>query len=57
MSLKVRELHHQAIRVPPKQADEVQHFYEDVLGMETDPNRPDVPIEIHQIDRCGCARR
>ena len=44
MSLKVRELHHQAIRVPPGQAGEVQSFYEDVLGMETGPNRPDVPI-------------
>lgn len=44
MSLKVRELHHQAIRVPPGQAGEVQGFYEDVLGMETDPNRPDVPV-------------
>jgi class 3 adenylate cyclase/catechol 2,3-dioxygenase-like lactoylglutathione lyase family enzyme len=42
MPIKVLELHHHAIRVPPTQqaADEVRDFYGQVLGLRPDPGRP-----------------
>jgi catechol 2,3-dioxygenase-like lactoylglutathione lyase family enzyme len=43
MAIRVRELHHHAIRVPPDRAGEVQQFYSDVLGLSADPGRPNIP--------------
>lgn len=43
MAIKVRELHHHAIRVPPASARAVQQFYSEVLGLEADPGRPNIP--------------
>ncbi len=43
MAIKVKELHHHALRVPPAQAEEVQRFYTEVLGLQSDPSRPHIP--------------
>ncbi|HEX2173720.1 MAG TPA: VOC family protein [Dehalococcoidia bacterium] len=43
MAIKVRELHHHAIRVPSDRAAEVQQFYTEVLGLEADSSRPEIP--------------
>lgn len=45
MPIKVLELHHHGIRIG-KDTDEVkkaQEFYADVLGLETDTGRPNIP--------------
>lgn len=36
MTLKIVELHHHAVRVPPMQAAEAQRFYTEVLGLGAD---------------------
>ena len=43
MAIRVKELHHHALRVPPARAAEVQRFYTDVLGMQPDLGRPNIP--------------
>ena len=43
MAIRVKELHHHALRVPPAHAEEVKRFYTDVLGMQADPSRPNIP--------------
>lgn len=43
MAINVLELHHHAVRVPPAKTPEVTRFYQDVLGLQPDPNRPDIP--------------
>lgn len=42
MAVRVLELHHHAMRVPPGQSTEVQAFYENVLGFEADSSRPSI---------------
>ena len=44
MPIKVVDLHHHAIRVPPSQqeADRARDFYAQVLGLKPDPGRPDI---------------
>ena len=45
MPIKVIELHHHGIRIDP--SDEAQEkakeFYSDLLGLEADEGRPDIP--------------
>ncbi len=45
MAIKVLELHHHGIRVGPSQPDldRARRFYQDVLGLEADPGRPEIP--------------
>ena len=43
MAINVLELHHHAVRVPPAKAAEVTRFYQDVLGLQRDPKRPEIP--------------
>lgn len=43
MAIKVKELHHHAIRVPADKAAEVERFYSEVLGLQKDPGRPEIP--------------
>jgi len=45
MAIRILELHHHAVRVPPSQAEaeRSRDFYRDVLGLGTDPGRPDIP--------------
>jgi catechol 2,3-dioxygenase-like lactoylglutathione lyase family enzyme len=43
MAINVLELHHHAVRVPPAKAGEVARFYQDVLGLKPDSQRPDIP--------------
>lgn len=45
MAIRILELHHHAVRVPPSQeaADRARDFYRDVLGLSTDPGRPVIP--------------
>ena len=43
MAINVLELHHHAVRVPPAKAAEVSRFYEDVLGLQPDSRRPNIP--------------
>ena len=44
MPIKILELHHHAIRVPPTQrdAERVRDFYGRVLGLAPDPGRPEI---------------
>ena len=44
MPIKVLELHHHAIRVPPSQeaADRARDFYVQVLGLLPDDGRPSI---------------
>lgn len=45
MALKVIELHHHAVRVgtSSEQLDGTRRFYTDVLGLQLDPGRPNIP--------------
>lgn len=43
MPINVLELHHHAVRVPPAKAEEVARFYQEVLGLQRDINRPEIP--------------
>ena len=58
MAVKVLELHHHGIRVGPS-ADEVakaRKFYGEVLGLEHDPGRPQIPpIDGYWMDVGGTA--
>jgi catechol 2,3-dioxygenase-like lactoylglutathione lyase family enzyme len=44
MSIKVLELHHHGIRIgtSSEDVDQARQFYHDVLGLETDPGRPEI---------------
>jgi hypothetical protein len=59
MAVKVLELHHHGIRVGPS-ADEVakaRKFYGDVLGLDHDPGRPNIPtIDGFWMDVGGTAQ-
>ena len=45
MPIKVLELHHHGIRIGPSDeaVEQARQFYGDVLGLETDSGRPDIP--------------
>jgi catechol 2,3-dioxygenase-like lactoylglutathione lyase family enzyme len=45
MSIRVLELHHHGIRISPtpEAVEQARQFYTDVLGLETDPGRPEIP--------------
>jgi catechol 2,3-dioxygenase-like lactoylglutathione lyase family enzyme len=45
MPIKVLELHHHGIRIgtTPEEVESGRRFYTDVLGLEADPERPDLP--------------
>ncbi len=45
MAIKVLEIHHQGVRVEvdDKTLGEVEKFYTDVLGLERDKGRPEIP--------------
>jgi catechol 2,3-dioxygenase-like lactoylglutathione lyase family enzyme len=45
MAIKVVELHHHGIRIGtrPEEVEQARLFYTDVLGLETDSHRPDIP--------------
>ena len=45
MPIKIVELHHHGIRIgtKPEELEQARRFYTDVLGLETDPHRPDIP--------------
>ena len=45
MPIRILELHHHAVRVPPARegAAAVRDFYCDVLGLVPDDGRPDIP--------------
>ena len=59
MALKILELHHHGIRIGPK-PDDVQKalgFYHDVLGLNPDPGRPQIPtIDGFWLDVGGAAQ-
>ena len=46
MAVKVKELHHTALRFPPEKANEVLGFYADVFGMSKDPIRDRIPTPV-----------
>lgn len=45
MPIKVVELHHHGIRIgtTPEEVEQARTFYTDVLGLDTDPARPNIP--------------
>ena len=45
MSIKVVELHHHGIRIgtTPEEVEKARQFYTQVLGLQTDPGRPNIP--------------
>jgi len=45
MSIKVVELHHHGIRIgtTPAEVEKARQFYTEVLGLQTDPGRPNIP--------------
>ncbi len=43
LAIKVTGLHHCGLRVPPAAAEAVARFYGEVLGLPSDPGRPDLP--------------
>jgi catechol 2,3-dioxygenase-like lactoylglutathione lyase family enzyme len=45
MPIKVLELHHHGIRIGPSEdaVNRARHFYGEVLGLETDQGRPNIP--------------
>jgi len=45
MSIKVVELHHHGIRIgtTPEEVEKARQFYTEVLGLQTDPGRPNIP--------------
>ena len=53
MTLKIVELHHHAVRVPPTQtaAAQVRHFYTEVLGLGADDGPSAMPgLPSHQVN-------
>ena len=45
MPIKVVELHHHGIRIgtTPEEVEQARSFYSEVLGLDTDPARPNIP--------------
>jgi catechol 2,3-dioxygenase-like lactoylglutathione lyase family enzyme len=45
MPIKVLELHHHGIRIgtTPEAVEQARQFYTEVLGLEVDPGRPNIP--------------
>jgi catechol 2,3-dioxygenase-like lactoylglutathione lyase family enzyme len=45
MAIKVLELHHHGIRIgkDPEEVDKARQFYTEVLGLQTDSGRPNIP--------------
>src|SRR5256886_16381098 len=45
MAIKVVELHHHGIRIgtKPEELEQARRFYTEVLGLQSDPQRPDIP--------------
>ena len=45
MPIKVVELHHHGIRIgtTAEEVEQARQFYTDVLGLQTDPGRPNIP--------------
>jgi catechol 2,3-dioxygenase-like lactoylglutathione lyase family enzyme len=45
MAIKVLELHHHGIRIgkEPEEVDKARQFYTEVLGLQTDSGRPNIP--------------
>src|SRR5712691_11324641 len=45
MPIKVVELHHHGIRIgtTPEEVEKARQFYTEVLGLQTDPGRPNIP--------------
>ena len=59
MAVKVLELHHHGIRVGPSQEEvaKARKFYGDVLGLDHDPGRPNIPtIDGYWMDVGGTAQ-
>ncbi|MGD9603176.1 MAG: VOC family protein [Gammaproteobacteria bacterium] len=59
MAIKILELHHHAVRTGATQeaADRTVAFYRDVLGLSTDPGRPNIPgIPGYWVDVAGRAQ-
>lgn len=59
MAVKVLELHHHGIRVgpSPEEVARARKFYGDVLGLDHDPGRPQIPtIEGYWMDVGGTAQ-
>ena len=45
MPIKVLELHHHGVRISktPEEVAKARYFYTDVLGLQADPGRPEIP--------------
>ena len=59
MAVKVLELHHHGIRIGPSAEDvtKARRFYGDVLGLDHDPGRPQIPtIDGYWMDVGGTAQ-
>src|SRR4026209_1778509 len=59
MAVKVLELHHHGIRVGPSQEEvaKARKFYGEVLGLDHDPGRPNIPtIDGYWMDVGGTAQ-
>ena len=59
MAVKVLELHHHGIRVgpSPEEVAKARKFYGDVLGLDHDPGRPNIPtIDGYWMDVGGTAQ-
>ena len=59
MAVKVLELHHHGIRVgpSPEEVAKARKFYGDVLGLDHDPGRPNIPsIDGYWMDVGGIAQ-
>jgi catechol 2,3-dioxygenase-like lactoylglutathione lyase family enzyme len=44
MAVRIIELHHHGVRVPLDQVEETNRFYTQVLGLQPDVQRPDIPF-------------
>jgi catechol 2,3-dioxygenase-like lactoylglutathione lyase family enzyme len=44
MAIRVLELHHHGLRVPFEKLEEANRFYTDVLGLQPDRSRPEIPF-------------
>jgi len=59
MAIKVLELHHHGIRIgpSPEAVSKARKFYGDVLGLDHDPGRPNIPtIDGYWMDVGGTAQ-
>jgi len=43
MAVRVLELHHHGVRVPLSKVEETNRFYTQVLGLQPDATRPEIP--------------